>query len=123
MQWKHISRRPLVYLLPLLHFLGCIWIWVADVVSGVHYLILIDFPFSFIPVALGWSGDNVLFWFSAHGTLWCYVLSHMAQQIFEAFHGEVAVIATLQRTKSFVYQDRICAPCAIGRIGIPFHHI
>ncbi|HXM21905.1 MAG TPA: hypothetical protein VN948_11650 [Terriglobales bacterium] len=82
---KYVSRKPLVYLLPLLHFCACITIKVADLESGVHYLILVDFPFSFLLVMLGWRRDNFLLWFSTLGTLWWYFLSYLAQQTFDVF--------------------------------------
>src|ERR1700675_1051790 len=80
-----ISRRPLVYLLPILHLGACIVIKVADLVSGVHYLIMIDFPASLLCVMLGWPRDNILFWFSTLGTLWWYLLSFTAYQIVTAY--------------------------------------
>jgi hypothetical protein len=85
MQWRYVSRRPVVYILPLLHLCACIMIRVADLESGLHYLILVDFPFSFVLVALGWPRDNFLVWFSTLGTLWWYFWSHMTQQIFEVY--------------------------------------
>jgi hypothetical protein len=75
----------LVYLLPLLHFCACIIIKVADVESGVHYLIMIDFPFSLLLVMLGWPRDNFLLWFSTLGTLWWFWLSYLAQLAFGAY--------------------------------------
>jgi len=88
MQRRYVSRRPIVYILPLLplfHLCACIMIRFASLESGVHYLILVDFPFSLVLVVLGWPRDNFLLWFSTLGTLWWYFLSHMTQQIFEVY--------------------------------------
>jgi hypothetical protein len=84
---RYVSRRPLVYLLPLVHCFACITIKVADLTSGVHYLILVDFPFSLLLVMLGWPRDNFLFWFTTLGTLWWYFLSFVAQQMFSVYAG------------------------------------
>ena len=83
MHMSYISRKSLVYLLPLLHFFTCIIIKIADVESGVHYLIMVDFPLSLLAVILGWRNDNFLLWFTTLGTLWWYFLSYVAQQMFD----------------------------------------
>jgi hypothetical protein len=80
---SYISRKHLVYLLPTLHFFACLIIKVANVGSGVHYLIMIDFPFSLLAVILGWRNDNFLLWFTTLGTLWWYFLSYVAQRMFD----------------------------------------
>jgi hypothetical protein len=82
---NYISRRPLVYLLPLVHLCACIAIKVADFKSGVHYLIYVDFPLSPLLVMLGWPRDNFLLWFSTLGTLWWYLLSFAAQRMLGAY--------------------------------------
>jgi hypothetical protein len=50
---KYISRRPIVYLLPLLRLVACIKIHFANLESGVQCLIVADFPFSFALVMPG----------------------------------------------------------------------
>lgn len=74
---KHSS---LVYLLslPLLHLGACATIALANLQSGVHYMIYVDFPFSLILVMLGWRNDNFLSWFATLGTMWWYLLSWVA---------------------------------------------
>lgn len=85
---NYISRRPLVYLLPLAHLCACIAIKVADLESGVHYLIYVDFPLSLLLVVLGWRRDNFLLWFSTLGTLWWYFLSYVAQLKVDAYAAD-----------------------------------
>jgi hypothetical protein len=68
------------YVLPAIHFAACILVWIADLVSGVHYLIYFDLPFSLILVILGWHNDTFLFWFTTLGTLWWYGLSYLGLQ-------------------------------------------
>jgi hypothetical protein len=76
------SRRgSLLLALPLLHFIACVTIGLAKMVSGVHYLIYVDFPFSLALVALGWRNDNFLLWFATLGTLWWYLLSRVLNSI------------------------------------------
>jgi hypothetical protein len=71
-----------IYLLPLLHFAACAIIALAHLVSGVHYLIYVDFPFSLLLVGLGWRNDNFLLWFASLGTLWWFFLSWAAYRTF-----------------------------------------
>jgi hypothetical protein len=76
-----IAKHPRwVYLLPLplLHLGACAIIALANIESGVHCLIYVDFPFSFVLVVLGWRNDNFLLWFTTLGTLWWYLLSWTA---------------------------------------------
>jgi hypothetical protein len=82
---KYISRSPVVYLLPLFHLIACITIHIVNPESGLQWLIVADFPFSFVLVMLGWPRDNFMFWFGTLGTLWWYFLSWGAQQIFEGY--------------------------------------
>jgi hypothetical protein len=74
---KH-SRWVFLLPLPLLHFGACATIALANLESGVQYIIYVDFPFSLILVMLGWRNDNFLFWFATLGTLWWYLLSWVA---------------------------------------------
>jgi hypothetical protein len=71
-----------IYLLPLLHLLACAIIALGHWVSGVHYLIYVDFPFSLLLVGLGWRNDNFLVWFASLGTLWWFCLSWVADRTF-----------------------------------------
>ena len=73
-----------IYLLPLLHLLACVVIALGHLVSGVHYLIYVDFPFSLLLVILGWRNDNFLLWFASLGTLWWFFLSW---GVYRAFHA------------------------------------
>ena len=46
-------RAPIgIYLLPVLHLAACAIIALGHLVSGVHYLIYVDFPFSLLLVML-----------------------------------------------------------------------
>jgi len=74
-------RGTLLLALPLLHLVACVTIALAKIVSGVHYLIYVDFPFSLVLVMLGWRNDNFLFWFATLGTLWWYLLSRALNSI------------------------------------------
>jgi hypothetical protein len=74
---KAVDARWL-YLMPLIHLVACLTIWIARLESGVHYLIYFDFPFSFILVILGWRNDDFLIWFATLGTVWWYGLSYVA---------------------------------------------
>lgn len=79
-----IAKCPsLAYLLPLplLHLGACATIALANLESGAHYMIYVDFPFSLILVMLGWRNDNFVFWFATLGTLWWYLLSWVAFSI------------------------------------------
>jgi hypothetical protein len=48
-------RGTLLLALPLLHFIACVTIALAKIVSGVHYLIYVDFPLSL------WDGATIIF--------------------------------------------------------------
>jgi hypothetical protein len=61
--------------LPILHLCACIAIWSGNLVSGVHDLIMVDFPLSMVVVILGWRHDSFLFLFGILGTIWWYLLS------------------------------------------------
>jgi hypothetical protein len=80
-------RGTLLLALPLLHFIACVTIALAKIVSGVHYLIYVDFPLSLLLVALGWRNDNFLFWFATLGTLWWYLLSRALNSILTRLWG------------------------------------
>jgi hypothetical protein len=69
---------PYVLPLPLLHLTACATIALANINSGVHYLIYVDFPLSLLVVMLGWRNDIFLLWFAVLGTLWWYLLSRAA---------------------------------------------
>jgi len=81
-----MGRRARIWigLLPLLHLAACAIIAAGQLVSGVHYLIYVDFPFSLLLVMLGWRNDNFLLWFASLGTLWWFVLSWAAYSMFRA---------------------------------------
>jgi len=81
-----MGRRAVIWicLLPLLHLAACAFIAAGRLVSGVHYLIYVDFPFSLLLVILGWRNDNFLLWFASLGTLWWFVLSWAAYSMFQA---------------------------------------
>jgi uncharacterized membrane protein YwaF len=80
-----MGRRAIwIYLLPLLHLAACAIIAARHLVSGVHYLIYVDFPFSLLLVILGWRNDNFLLWFASLGTLWWFFLSWAAYRRFHA---------------------------------------
>jgi hypothetical protein len=71
-----------IYLLPALHLAACAIIALGHLVSGVHYLIYVDFPFSLLLVILGWRNDSFLFLFASLGTLWWFFLSWAAYRTF-----------------------------------------
>ncbi|MGA2644761.1 MAG: hypothetical protein ABSF15_08605 [Candidatus Sulfotelmatobacter sp.] len=54
---------PLGYLSPppLFHLAACAVIAFANIKSGVHFMIYVDFPFSWVLVVLGWRNDNFPF--------------------------------------------------------------
>ena len=68
-----------VYLLPLLHLGACVTIALANLESGLEYMIYVDFPCSVLLVVLGWRHGNFLLWFATLGTLWWYLLSYSAR--------------------------------------------
>jgi hypothetical protein len=77
------SHNPLlVYLLPFLHLGGCVTIWAGHIDSGWQKLIIVDFPFSLVLVALLYRDDNPLLIFGVLGTLWWYVLSLLVRRFF-----------------------------------------
>jgi hypothetical protein len=82
-----IAKHPSwIYLLPLplLHLSACTTIALANIESGVHYMIYVDFPFSLLLVMLGWRNDNFLLWFATLGTLWWYLLSWVAYSLLKS---------------------------------------
>jgi hypothetical protein len=76
-----------VYALPGVHLGACLIIWIARLVSGVHYLIYFDFPFSLILVMLGWRNDDFLFWFATLGTIWWFGLSYVGLRALNSLFG------------------------------------
>ncbi len=91
-------RSRWVYLLPLLHFVACLIIMLGYVVPrlqylvvGWKYIILIDFPASFVGAGLAWSHQVVtLAWFVVIGTLWWYLLSLAARSLVRALISHYA---------------------------------
>jgi hypothetical protein len=71
------------YLPPLLHLVACMIILLGYIVPswqyllvGWKYIVLLDFPASFIGAGLAWSHQVLaLIWFVVVGTLWWYLLS------------------------------------------------
>jgi hypothetical protein len=68
----------LVYLLPILHLGGCLAIWLTH---NLENMIVIDFPFSILFVALMYKGINPVISFGILGTLWWYLLSLAIRRI------------------------------------------
>ena len=78
---RMVKRVPVwIYVLPVLHLFACITIALANLESGVHYLIYIylDFPFSLVLVMLGWRNDSFLILFAILGTCWWWLLSWLS---------------------------------------------
>jgi len=76
------ARNPrLLLVLPAIHFVACLAVWIMRLESGVHYLIYADFPFSLLLVMLGWRNDNFLIWFAILGTAWWYGLSYFGLRL------------------------------------------
>jgi hypothetical protein len=77
------KRLTWVYILPLIHLVACVIILLGYVVPswqyllvGWKYIILLDFPASFVGAGLAWSHQVLaLIWFVVVGTLWWYLLS------------------------------------------------
>jgi hypothetical protein len=65
-----------VYILPLLHLIGCI----ATAVTGFEWLpvAVSELPLGVLLVAIAWRFGHPLFWFGIFGTLWWYWLARMA---------------------------------------------
>jgi hypothetical protein len=79
------SRPPfLVYLLPVGHLCACFVIELAKIERGWEQLIWIDFPVSFVAVAMSWRNDQPLLWFGIVGTMWWYLVSWTAWRVFSA---------------------------------------
>jgi hypothetical protein len=82
------TRFPLLlYLLPFLHLGACLAIWVGRIESGWQKLIILDFPFSLLLVALLFRDDKPLLYFGILGTLWWYVLSLVIRRLFRIADG------------------------------------
>lgn len=62
------------YLLPTLHLFACAVIALAKIDSGWEKLIIIDFPFSVLLVALTYAKVYPFLWFGVLGTLWWFFL-------------------------------------------------
>jgi hypothetical protein len=87
------TRSPWVYLLPAIHFCACSIIMLGYVVPawrslllGWEYVIVVDFPVSFIAVGLAWSHQVLsLIWFLIAGTVWWYVLGRVVDAVLNRF--------------------------------------
>ncbi len=77
----------LVYLLPFLHLGACLAIWIGHINTGWQKLIIVDFPFSVVLVALMFRDVNPLLSFGVLGTLWWYFLSLFVRRFFRAGDG------------------------------------
>jgi hypothetical protein len=60
-----------------------VFLWVSVALSyprmeNVEPLVPVDFPLSFVLVALGWNSPHRLIWFGVLGTLWWYALMRFA---------------------------------------------
>jgi hypothetical protein len=85
---ESFSRFPLLlYFLPFLHLGACVTIWVGRIDSGWQKLIILDFPFSILLVALVFRDDKPLLYFGTLGTLWWYALSLMIRWLFRIADG------------------------------------
>lgn len=86
-------RSRWVYLLPAIHLCVCLIIMLGYAVPswryllvGWEYVIVVDFPVSFIAVGLAWSHQVFsLAWFVIAGTLWWYFLSRLAEMLIHRF--------------------------------------
>ena len=73
---RGVSR---LYLLPVAHLCACLWIEFARLWWGP--IIIVDFPFSLLLVALTWRFVYPMFWFGTLGTLWWCLLSYALHKI------------------------------------------
>src|SRR5579864_5589661 len=88
--WRYATIRlqemAVAYAPPCLHLIACAiiglgyfvrpWQWLL---GGMEYLIVADFPVSFLGVGLAWSHQVLaLTWFVVAGTLWWYLLARLA---------------------------------------------
>jgi hypothetical protein len=62
-------------------------IWAGQIEIGWQKLIIVDFPFSLMLVALLFRDDNPLLYFGVLGTLWWYVLSLVVRWLFRSAGG------------------------------------
>lgn len=65
--------NPFVYILPVVHLMGCI----AIAILGLAWMPVIfsDFPASVLLMGFAWRFGYPLFWFGMFGTLWWYLVS------------------------------------------------
>ena len=68
-----LPRPRWVYLLPLLHLVGCI----ATAVKDFEWMPVAfsEFPVGILLLGVAWRFGHPLFWFGVFGTLWWYWLS------------------------------------------------
>jgi hypothetical protein len=79
-----------IYFLPILHFCACLMSTLRYFVPGLQYLVIIwefvlhaDFPVSLVAYALAPKhAPLAAIWIVVAGTLWWYLLSHVAESVF-----------------------------------------
>ena len=91
------DRALWVYVLPLLHFIGCLISMIGYVMPQLSYwgivqtfMLLADLPVSAPAYVLAWKYPAIAqIWFVVVGTWWWYVLSRAAQRmLLRIFHSK-----------------------------------
>jgi len=84
-----------IYFVPILHFCACLMSTLRYFVPGLQYLVVIwefvlhaDFPVSLVAYALEpHSGALAAIWIVVAGTLWWYLMSRAAENLFYRFRN------------------------------------
>ena len=73
-----VKSSYLMFLLPLLHLVGCA---ICFVTGDLEFLIKADLPVSIVFLGLAYSGVNPLVGLAVFGTLWWYLLSVLIRSV------------------------------------------